>query len=96
MLVEEQINACDTTLDLMAKTPIIVQLVDKLTGVIGQCHKLDIHLRKHLDSEDIIKLGDATAEIAIKYVDPDKIVEFSQELLEAFEDATTDVRRNDS
>lgn len=81
ILVEERINQCHDSTDLMMQSNTISDLVIKIKSTVEACHKLEEKLGVMMDKEQAIQFAMEVSEVIARHVsDPDQLDAISSDL----------------
>lgn len=81
MLLEEMLNQCETSLDLLLYSQKMSDLVMKIEKLVTSCDKLENRMGLLLDKNSVLQLAATYVQIINNYVpDPDIIESISQEM----------------
>lgn len=69
ILLEERLNTCNTSAELMLNSQAIGDLVTKIEHVVTSCHKLESQMGQLLDKQAIIKFAARVVEIITSIID---------------------------
>jgi uncharacterized Zn finger protein (UPF0148 family) len=83
ILIEELVNQCTTSTDLILNSVKISDLVMKLEKLVVSCNTLEMKMGMLLDRATIIQIGSMIVEIVARYVQvPEEREEAAQAILE--------------
>jgi hypothetical protein len=68
MLIEERINTCNTSVELVMASPVIADLISRVERVVTSCNKLENNLGQLLDKTTAISLADGIVNIVTGYI----------------------------
>jgi hypothetical protein len=75
ILVEERLNQCQDTNDLMLNSSVLSDLVTRIEKLVSSCHRIEASLGQLLDKTQAIQLGSEIVEIISKHINDDDILE---------------------
>lgn len=86
LLIEEKINQCDSTAELILISGPLSDLAMKADKLVTSCNRLDMRLGNLLDKGRVLQLAQTIVQIISHYVTDDEILEkISSQILEALE-----------
>lgn len=87
MLIEEKINSCQDTQELLLRSGPLSDLLMKTASVVEKCHRLDSRLGNLLDRSKVLQFAQVVVEIISSRIDDEKILdEISSEILKSLSD----------
>jgi hypothetical protein len=82
MVLEEVVNQCHSSNDLILRSQQINQLVLNIDKVVTSCHKLEGSMGQLLDKSAVLQLAGKALDLISRYVsDPDEQAKLAEELL---------------
>lgn len=75
ILMEERLNLCNTSIDLLAHAHTISDLAVKIEKLVTSCNKIEKSLGKYLDKNDIVQLGMEIVTIITRHIDNVDVIE---------------------
>lgn len=79
LLLEEQLNKCESSHELLIHSTKIVELINKIQGLVVACHKLELSTNQLLGRSTILAIGEMVVNVITQHIeDPvllDKISE---------------------
>jgi len=82
ILVEERMNACQDTHDLMMHSSVLSDLIARIEKLVSSCHRIEASLGALLDKTQAIQLGHEIVEIISRHVsDEDALDAISGEII---------------
>jgi len=93
VILEERLNFCQDSADLIIASGPISDLVLKIERVVTSCHKLESRMGQHLDKADIIQLASRFIRVISEELEdyPDKIDMISNRLLEVISEEKEEI-----
>lgn len=92
LVLEEKINSCDSTADLIMQSGAISELVTKIEKIVQSAHKMDVVMRQVLSAEALDTLADQMINIISTKIDDPELVD---EIARAFADCLSDPEISD-
>jgi len=80
ILIEEKINFCQDTQQLLLMSGPLSDLIMKCTVIVEKCHKLDAKLGNLLDRERVVIFAQTLIEIIGDYVEEEQLDEISTKI----------------
>lgn len=74
-LMQKQLSSIKTEVDLLAKSPVIFDMVDKIQRVVKSCSQIENSMGTMLDKVRIVNLAMEMVNIVSKYVDDPEVLE---------------------
>jgi len=97
MLLEERLNKCQSTTDLMLQSASISDLVLKLDKVVTSCHKLEGSMGQLLDKQIILQFGsEVVGIIGDEISDETTLDRVSSKIMEAITKCTNSKESSES
>lgn len=84
MMLEERLNSCTGSSDLVIASGPISDLIGKIEKVVVSCHKLELAADQMLDKARLFQIADQVVKAVGKYIPPDVLSSASVEILAAF------------
>jgi hypothetical protein len=82
VLLEERLNSCGSTVDLMLHTGPISDLVCKIEKLVKSCHDIDIDFQNLLDKQQVLNIADQIINILSENIkDPELMQTIQAKLL---------------
>lgn len=82
MLVEERLNQCQDTTDLMLHSSVVSDLVMKVEKLVTSCNRAELQLNEVLDKTQAIQFAKEIIEVvASKIEDEDVLADISDEII---------------
>lgn len=75
ILLEERLNQCKDTTELLMSSSTISEIVDKIQRLVTSCHKLDKELGQMIDKAQALKLAQNFVKIIAQFIDDPFILE---------------------
>lgn len=90
VLIEERMNSCRSTLDLLIHTQPLSELIMKVDKLVNSCQNLEIKMGLTLDKSAVVQLAQVIVSIVSKYVeDEDALIQIAAEIGDAIEKSGT-------
>lgn len=86
MIIEEKVNACQDTQQLLLRSGPLSDLVMKCGTLVEKCQKLEAKLGNHLDKSKVTQFAQICVEIMSIYIDADDMGEVSDKIFKALGD----------
>lgn len=74
MLLETQLGACKTDIDLITNSPMISDMLMKVDKLVTSCHRLDDKMGNLLDKSAVISFAASVVEIIAEEVEDSEVV----------------------
>ena len=89
MLLEEKINKCNDTNDLILMSGPLSDLIMKVEKIVTSCNRLEAKLGNHLDRTKVLQFAQTIVQIIGTHISDEKTLEtISQEILTALKDTS--------
>ncbi len=87
ILIEEMVNACDDTSELLLRAGPLADLLMKAERLVMSCTKLDVRLGNHLTKDQILQFAQLVVEIVSDEITDEHVLDsISSKILKAFEE----------
>jgi hypothetical protein len=88
MILEERLESCETTTDLMIHAGPLSDVISKIEHTVVSCHKLEESMGSLMDEQQLLafttKIVDA---IALVITDPDLLDQISNKIMEIVDES---------
>ncbi len=74
ILIEERLNFCNDTTDILMHSSIIADLISRVERVIASCHKIEEKRGNLLDKDQLLQICTSIVAIIGKYITDDKVM----------------------
>ena len=86
LLLEKQLDACDTDVELLAHAPQLSDLLLKIEKLVTSCHKIEHSLGNYLSKTQLLNFANQViAIISIHVKDPTLLDQIANEILGAYD-----------